>query len=132
MFILNAGLSHKSKDWLMSSTTEIEKTKRGWSLEKRCWFSPNWNTVQSLGHIWSCRSWISILFIWLESQDMGLKHSWGVQDSIPLFGSPNLSNNGEVEICPAAQILFSVQPISRVLKVQMHRFFFCEKAETIY
>jgi len=25
----------------MSSTTEIEKTKRGLSLEKRCWFSPN-------------------------------------------------------------------------------------------
>jgi hypothetical protein len=31
MFILNAGLSHKSNDWLMSSTTEIEKTKRGWT-----------------------------------------------------------------------------------------------------
>jgi len=28
MFILNAGLSHKSKDWLISLTTEIEKTKR--------------------------------------------------------------------------------------------------------
>jgi hypothetical protein len=51
----------------MSSTTEIEKTKRGLSLEKRCWFSQNWNTVQSLSHIWSCRSWISIWFIWLES-----------------------------------------------------------------
>jgi hypothetical protein len=35
----------------MSSTTEIEKTKRGLSLENRCWFSPNWNTIQSLGHI---------------------------------------------------------------------------------
>jgi hypothetical protein len=35
MFILNAGLSYKSKDWLMSSTTEIENTKRGWSLENR-------------------------------------------------------------------------------------------------
>jgi len=32
----------------MSLTTEIEKTKRGLSLEKRCWFSLNWNTVQSL------------------------------------------------------------------------------------
>jgi hypothetical protein len=29
MFILNAGLSHKSKDWLKSLTTKIEKTKRG-------------------------------------------------------------------------------------------------------
>jgi hypothetical protein len=45
MFILNVGLSHKSKDWLMSLTTEIEKTKREASLEKRCWFSPNWNTI---------------------------------------------------------------------------------------
>jgi len=35
----------------MSFTTEIEKTKRGLSLEKRCRFSPNWNTVQSWGHI---------------------------------------------------------------------------------
>ena len=36
MFILNAGLSYKSKDWLMSLTTEIEKIKRGLSLENRC------------------------------------------------------------------------------------------------
>jgi len=28
MFILNAGLSQKSKDWLMSLTTEIENIKR--------------------------------------------------------------------------------------------------------
>jgi hypothetical protein len=55
----------------------------------------------------------------------------GVQDSILLFGSPNLSNNGEVGICPVARTLFSVQPISQVLEVQMHRFFFCWKAETI-
>jgi len=44
----------------------------------------------------------------------------GVQDLILLFGSPNLSNNGEVKICLAAQTLFSVQPISRVLEIQMH------------
>jgi hypothetical protein len=49
-----------------------------------------------------------------------LKTFKGVQDLILLFGSPNLSNNGEVTICPAAQTLFSVQPISRVLEVQMH------------
>ena len=55
----------------------------------------------------------------------------GVQDLIMLFGSPNLSNNGEVGICAAAQTLFSVQPISQVLEVQMHRFLFCWKAETI-
>jgi len=55
----------------------------------------------------------------------------GVQDSILLFGSPNLSNNGEVRICPTAQTLFSVQPISQILEVQMHRFFFCWKAKTI-
>jgi len=36
MFILNAGLSHKSKDWLMSLTIEIEKTKRRLSLQKKC------------------------------------------------------------------------------------------------
>jgi hypothetical protein len=50
-----------------------------------------------------------------------------VQDSILLFGSPNLSNNREVRICPAAQTLFSVQPISRVLEVQMHQIFFVGK-----
>jgi len=32
----------------------------------------------------------------------------GVQDSILLFGSPNLSNNEEGRICPAAQTLFNV------------------------
>jgi len=55
----------------------------------------------------------------------------GVQDSILLSGSPNLSNNREVRICAVAQTLFSVQPISQVLEVQMHRFVFCWKAETI-
>jgi len=102
----------------MSLTTEIEKTKRGLSLEKRCWFSPNWNTVQSM----------FILDFNLVYMARKLRHRpktfMGVKDSILLFGSPNLSNNGEVEIYHAAQTLFSVQPISRVLEVQMHRFFF--------
>jgi hypothetical protein len=30
----------------MSLSTEIERTKKGPNLEKRCWFSPNWNTVR--------------------------------------------------------------------------------------
>jgi hypothetical protein len=55
----------------------------------------------------------------------------GIQDLILLPGSPNVSNNGEVRICPAAQTLFSVRLISEVLEVQMHRFFFCWKDETI-
>jgi hypothetical protein len=62
-----SSLSHKSKDWLMSLTTEIEKTKRGLSLEKRCWFSPNWNTIRLLDHNWSCRTWIKVWFICMES-----------------------------------------------------------------
>jgi len=41
------------------------------------------------------------------------------QDLTRPFSSPNCSNNEEVRICPAAQTLFSVQPISRVLEVQM-------------
>ena len=40
------------------------------------------------------------------------------------FSSSNCSNNREVRIYPVAQTLFSVQPISRVLEVQMRRFFF--------
>jgi len=55
----------------------------------------------------------------------------GVQDAIMLFGNPNLSIKREVRIYPAAQTLFSVQPISRVLEVQMHRFVFNWKVETI-
>jgi hypothetical protein len=43
----------------------------------------------------------------------------GVQDLKRPFSSPNCSNKGEVQICPAAQILFSVEPISQVLEVQM-------------
>jgi hypothetical protein len=38
--------------------------------------------------------------------------------------SSNCSNNGEVWIYPAAQILFSVLPISQVIEVQMHWLFF--------
>jgi hypothetical protein len=47
------------------------------------------------------------------------KNFMGVQDLKRPFSSPNCSNNKEVRICPAAQTLFSVQPISRVLEVQM-------------
>jgi hypothetical protein len=54
-----------------------------------------------------------------------------VQDLKVLFLNSNGSNNGEVRIYPAAQTLFSIQPISRVLEVQMHQFLFYCKAETI-
>jgi hypothetical protein len=43
----------------------------------------------------------------------------GAQDLTRSFSSPNCSNNDEVRIYPVAQTLFSVQPISRVLEVQM-------------
>jgi len=62
---------------------------------------------------------------------MDLKLSWRVQDSILPFSSSNLSNNGEVGTCPAAQTLFGFQLISWVLEVQMSSGFFCWKAKTI-
>jgi len=43
----------------------------------------------------------------------------GAQNLTKPFSSSNCSNNEEVRICPVAQTLFSVQPISRVLEVQM-------------
>jgi hypothetical protein len=46
------------------------------------------------------------------------------------FSSSNCSNKREVGICLAAQTLFSVQLISRVLDIQMSSFLFCWKAET--
>jgi len=55
----------------------------------------------------------------------------GVQDLKRPFSSPNCSNKGEVRICPAVQTLFSVQPISRVLKIQITSTVFCWKAKTI-
>ena len=42
------------------------------------------------------------------------------------FSSPNYSNKGEVQICPAARTLFSVWPISGVLEVQITSIFFPE------
>jgi 4-hydroxy-3-methylbut-2-enyl diphosphate reductase IspH len=42
-----------------------------------------------------------------------------VQDSKRSFSSSNCSNKKEVRIFLAAQTLFSIQPISRVLKVQI-------------
>jgi hypothetical protein len=50
----------------MSLTTEIEK-KKGLNLEKRYWFSLNWNTIRLLDHNWSYRTWIEIWFICMES-----------------------------------------------------------------
>jgi len=41
MLILNAGISHNLKDWLMCLTIEVEKIKKELSLEKRCWFNSN-------------------------------------------------------------------------------------------
>jgi hypothetical protein len=74
--------------------------------------------------------------------DLGLVYMYGklrhrpktfmrVQDLKVPFSSSNGSNNGEVGIFPAPHILFSVEPISRVLEVQMHLFLFYWKAETI-
>jgi hypothetical protein len=51
----------------------------------------------------------------------------GAQDLTRLFSSSNCSNNEEVRICPAAQTLFGVQPISRVLEVQMISHFYLRK-----
>jgi hypothetical protein len=61
----------------MSLTTEIEKTKRGLSLEKRCWFSPNWNTVQSkLEH---CSVQTGTLFShWVISEAIDLGFQFGL------------------------------------------------------
>ena len=95
----------------MSLGTKIERTMKGSNLEKRCWFSPNRNTVQSLD--------LGLLYM-----DGKLRHRpktfMGVQDLKRLFSSPTFSNNGEVRIYPAAQTLFSIQPISRLLEVQMN------------
>jgi len=44
MFISNASISHNLKNWLMCLIIEIEKTKRGLSLKKRCWFNSNWTS----------------------------------------------------------------------------------------
>ena len=38
---LNADISHNSNDLLIGVTIESERKKKGLSLEKRCWFSPN-------------------------------------------------------------------------------------------
>jgi hypothetical protein len=53
-----------------------------------------------------------------------------VQDSKRPFSSSNCSNKRKVGICPATHTLFSVQHISRVLKVEMSLFMSCWKAET--
>ena len=66
---------------------------------------------------------LQILDLGLLYMDGKVRHRpttlMGVQDLKMLFSSPNYSNNREVRIYPAAQTLFSVQPISRVLEVQM-------------
>ena len=54
-----------------------------------------------------------------------------VQDSILVFGSPNHNIKIEVRICPTAQTLFSVQPISRVLEIRMTLMFFPGKMRQI-
>jgi hypothetical protein len=51
----------------------------------------------------------------------------GAQDLTRPFSSPNCSTKKEVRIYPAAQTLFSVQPISQVLKVQMISNFYPKK-----
>jgi hypothetical protein len=51
----------------MCLTIESEKTKKGLSLKKRCWFNSNWNIIRLLDHNWSYRTWIYVWFILMES-----------------------------------------------------------------
>jgi hypothetical protein len=51
----------------MCLTIESEKTKKGLSLKKRCWFNSNWNIIWLLDHNWSYRTWIYVWFILMES-----------------------------------------------------------------
>jgi len=119
MFILNAGLSHKLKNWLMSWSTEIERTKRWANLEKR------WLVQSKLEHClvigWYLE--LQILDLGLFYMDGKIRHRpttfiWSPRFKKAVFKSklqqqqrsPNLS---------CSQTLFSVQPISRVLEVQM-------------
>jgi hypothetical protein len=66
----------------MSLGTKIERTMKGSNLEKRCWFSPNRNTVQSLD--------LGLLYM-----DGKLRHRpktfMGVQDVKRSFSSPNIA-----------------------------------------
>jgi uncharacterized protein (DUF1499 family) len=63
----------------------------------------------------------------MERCDIGLQLLCGAQDLTRPFSSPNCSNNEEVRICPVAQTLFNVQPISRVLEVEMISTFYLRK-----
>ena len=129
MFILNAGLSHKSKDWLMSSSMEIKRTKRGPNLEKRYWCSPNWTLFGN----WVISRVLDVQMTSKFYTDLVRHRSTTFifhQDLRRPFASLNYSNNGEIWICPAARILFSVWPISGVLEVQITSIFFSWKAES--
>ena len=131
MFILNAGLSHKLKEWLMNSTTEICEDKERVKLRKEMLVQSKLEHCSVFGSYleFKMSKWSHIFTqTWW---DIGLQLSCEHKNLTRPFSSPNHSNNREVRICLAAQTLFSVQPISWVLEVQMTSTFFSWKAESI-
>ena len=125
MFILNAGLSHKSKDWLMNSTTEICEDKERVKLRKEMLVQSKLEHCSVFGpYLEFYMSKWSQMFTqtWW---DIGLQLSCEHKNLTMPFSSPNHSNNGEVQICLTTRTLFSVWPISGVLEVQMTSTFFC-------
>ena len=131
MFILNAGLSHKSKDWLMNSTTKICEDKERVKLRKEVLVQSKLEHCLVIGSYlkFSMSKWPP--FFTQTWWDMGLQHSCEHKNLTRPFSSPNHSNNGEVRICPTARTLFNVWPVSGVLEVQMTSTFFSWKAESI-
>ena len=111
MFILNASLSHKSNDWLIDVGSVQTRTPFGYWIITR---------VVELG--------LGLVYMYGKLRHR-LKTFMRVQDLKVSFSSSNGSNNGEVGICPTTQTLFSVQPISRVLEVQICWFLFFWKVE---
>ena len=106
----------------MNSTTEILKIKKG-ETQKR---DVGVFQTGTLFGIWVISRVLDVQMISNVYTNLvrRLQLSCEHKNLTRPFSSPNHSNNGEVQICPAAQTLFSVWPISGVLELQITSIFF--------
>jgi len=121
MLILNAGISHNSKDWLMWLTIESERTKKRLSLERRYWFNSKLERCLVIGSYLELQS-LDFSLIYMDRKlrnrptmfmNIGRPKSTIFKFQVwPQKRSQNL-------FCNPAQTLLSLLPIAGVLEGQM-------------
>ena len=107
----------------MNSTTEICEDKERVKLRKEMLVQSKLEHCSVIGSYFELQiSNLGMLYMDEKIRHRPKTFMWSPRFKRP-FSSPNYSNNREVRICPAAQTLFSVQPILTFYSDKLLRIF---------